>query len=86
MLCPRQIRAQATLYALRDDILGISWPSFTLNLQLYGDLVPSTIVRVCIGTNIRCLALYAAAWTRFCLPISMNRATQVCKVFVCVRR
>ena len=88
MLCPRQIRARNTLYTLRDGIL--KWPIYAglvLHLHLDGGFVPSSIERVCVGTNVRYPANYAVpCCTRFCLPSSVNKATQVSTMFVYVRR
>ena len=87
MLYPRQIRAQDTLYTFRGDILELADAGLVLHLELDGNFVPSSIVRVCVGTNVRYPANYAVPCTRFCLPISVkNKATQVCRIFVYVRR
>ena len=59
--------------------------SFYTYLQLDGGFVPSSIMRVCVDTNVRYPANYALPCTRLCLPISVNKATQVCRMFVYVR-
>ena len=60
--------------------------SFYTYLQLDGDFVPSSIVRVCVDTNVRYTANYAVPCTRFSLPISVNKATQACRMFVYLSR